>query len=97
MLHMTKVAFGAQSLDEVRGWFAGQDAELRLTTRYLPKRHAEMVGGSLYWILQHTLVGRSPILGFEDAPRGKTHIVLAGRLIDVRPAPRRASSANSAG
>ena len=90
MLHMTKVAYGAQSLADVRGWFAGSDAELRLTTRYLPRRHAEMVGGSLYWILHHTLIGRSPILGFEDAPGGRTGIVLAARLIDVHPMPRRA-------
>lgn len=90
MLHMTKVAYGAQSLAELRGWFAGQGGALRLTTRYLPKRHAEMIGGSLYWILHHTLIGRSPILGFEEAPAGRTHIVLAGRLIDVRPVPRRA-------
>ena len=39
---------------------------LRMTTRYLPKRIAEMEGGSLYWIHASTLIGRSPILGFEE-------------------------------
>ena len=62
----------------------------RLTTRYLPKRHAEMIGGSVYWILKHQLVARSEILGFEPAEGGKTSIVIAGRLIDVHPRPRRA-------
>ncbi len=94
-LHMTKVAYGAQSLEEVHGWFAegerrGGEEIVRLTTRYLPKRHAEMIGGSLYWILKHQLVARSEILGFEEAEGGRTHIVISGRLIDVLPKPKRA-------
>lgn len=89
-LHMTKVAYGAQSLEEVHGWFAQRGAEARLTTRYLPKRHAEMIGGSVYWILKHQLVARSEIIGFEEAEGGRTHIVISGRLVDVRPSPRRA-------
>ncbi|HEY6868468.1 MAG TPA: DUF1489 domain-containing protein [Novosphingobium sp.] len=89
-LHMTKVAYGAQSLEEVHGWFAQRGAVARLTTRYLPKRHAEMIGGSVYWILKHQLVARSEILGFEEAEGGRTHIVISGQLVDVRPKPRRA-------
>lgn len=89
-LHMTKVAYGAQSLEEVHSWFRTRGAEARLTTRYLPKRHAEMIGGSLFWILKHQLVARSPILGFEEAPDGRTNIVIATSLIDVHPKPKRA-------
>jgi hypothetical protein len=89
-LHLTKVAFGAQSMEEIRGWFAGRGDEARLTTRYLPKRHTELVGGSLYWIFKHLLVARSEILGFEAAEQGKTHIVISARMIEVRPVPRRA-------
>ena len=90
-LHLTKVAYGAQSLDEIRSWFAHRGAEARLTTRYLPKRHDEIIpGGSLFWIFKHQLVARSPILGFEEATGGKTHIVISTRLIDVHPRPKRA-------
>ena len=89
-LHLTKVAYQAQSLDEMHGWFATRGETARLTTRYLPKRHAELVGGSLFWIFKHQLVARSPILGFEDAEGGRTHIVISTRLIDVLPRPRRA-------
>jgi hypothetical protein len=89
-LHLTKVAYGAQSMDELRGWFADRGVEARLTTRYLPKRHAELVGGSLFWIYKHSLVARSEILGFEEAEGGKTHIVISSRLIEVRPVHRRA-------
>lgn len=95
-LHLTKVAYGAQSLDELRSWFAGLRGEARLTTRYLPKRHDEIIPpdgsecGSLFWILKHQLVMRSPILRFEEADGGRTNIVIAAKLIDVVPRPKRA-------
>ena len=89
-LNMTKVAYGAQSLAEVHGWFDAREAQARLTTRNLPRRHAEMIGGSLYWILKHQLVARSEILGFAEAPDGRTEIIISTRLIDVHPRPRRA-------
>ena len=90
-LHLTKVAYGAQSLEEIHGWFAGRGNEVRLTTRYLPKRHEEIVpGGSLFWIFKHQLITRSPILRFEPAEGGRTHIVIEPRMIDLHPRPKRA-------
>ncbi len=90
-LHLTKVAYGAQSLEELHTWFAGRGAEAKLTTRYLPKRATEILdGGALFWIYKHQLVARSEILGFEDAEAGRTHIVISARLIDVYPIPKRA-------
>lgn len=95
-LHLTKVAYGAQSLAEMRTWFATRGEEAFLTTRYLPKRHEEIVakdgseGGSLFWIFKHQLVMRSPILRFAEAEGGKTHIVIGTRLIEVMPVPKRA-------
>ena len=91
-LNMTKIAFGAESPAHLRQRLESYaDAgEIRPTTRYLPKRHEEMVGGSLYWILNHTLVGRSPILGFMDNGQGRTWIRLRPELIPVRSIPKRA-------
>ena len=89
-LHMTKVAFKATSLEEMHGWFANRGDVARLTTRYLPKRHAEMIGGSVFWIFKRQLVARSEILGFEEAEGGRTNIVISTRLIDVMPKPHRA-------
>jgi len=86
---MTKIAFGAKSHDELESWFRARES-LRLTTRYLPRRHEEMVGGSLYWILNHQIVARSPITGFARAKDGRWHIDLEARLIRVHPVPRRA-------
>ena len=90
MLHLTKVAYGAQSLDEVLGWFADRGPESRHTTRYKPKRHEEIAGGSLYWILKHQLVARTPILGFEERLDGKTDMVLSSAIVPVRPLAKRA-------
>jgi hypothetical protein len=84
------VAYQAQSLEEMHSWFAGRGDEAKLTTRYLPKRHAELIGGSLFWIFKRQLVARSEILRFEEAEGGRTHIVIACRLIDVLPKPHRA-------
>lgn len=91
-LHMTKIAFATESADDLRAWLESHaDAgEARLTTRYLPKRHAEMADGSLYWIHAHQLVGRSPLLGFAQRPDGKHWIRLAPMLIAVSPRPKRA-------
>ena len=90
-LHLTKVAYGAQSVEEFHSWFASRGSEAQLTTRYLPKRHAEILdGGSLFWIYKHQLIARSPIRRFEEAEGGKTHIVISTDLVDVYPQPKRA-------
>lgn len=90
-LHMTKIAYGAESPATLRAWLEshGGAGEALLTTRYLPKRHEEMAGGSLYWIHGGMLVGRSPLIGFADAPDGRIHIRLRPLLIGVETRPRR--------
>ena len=91
-LHLTKVAYGCDSVDLLRERLATRAAQgsFFLTTRYLPKRHAEIEDGSLFWIVKHQLVGRTPILGFGEAEGGKTAIHLEPRLILVHPRPKRA-------
>lgn len=92
-VHLTKIAYGCESLEALAARFAAraEGDEVRMTTRYLPKRHAEMGGGSLYWIVKHMLVARSPLIGFADAEDGKKTIIrLEPRLIAVRPRPKRA-------
>jgi hypothetical protein len=93
VLHLTKVAFGATSLDHLSERLAARHAanELFLTTRYLPKRHEEIVGvGSLYWIIKHQLVARSAILRFGEAEGGRVAIHLDATLVLVAARPKRA-------
>lgn len=91
-LHMTKIAFQAESAQSLRAWLESHvdEGEARLTTRYLPTRQAEMAGGSLYWILANQIIGRSPILGFAVQPDGRHWIRLAPTLIAVVPRTKRA-------
>lgn len=92
-LHLTKVAFGAESLESfVARWRAREgEAPFELTTRYLPKRHEEIVGqGSLFWILKHQLVARSSIVGFGEAEGGRVAIQLDPKLVLVAGQPKRA-------
>lgn len=93
MLHLTKVAFGASSVDHLaeRLRARAEAGPLFLTTRYLPKRHEEVAGhGSLYWIIKHHLIGRSPILRFGEADGGRVAIHLDPALVLVEARPRRA-------
>ena len=91
MLHLTKVAFGCTSVDDLAERLAARaPGPVRLTTRYRPKRYEEIVGGSLFWILKHRLVARSEIIGFADADAGRTDILLTPRVVSVRAQPKRA-------
>jgi len=49
-----------------------------------------MAGGSLYWIFEHALIGRSPLLGFTQREDGRWHIRLEPRLIPIHSRPKRA-------
>lgn len=97
MLHLTKVAFGATSVDHLAERLAAraEAGPLFLTTRYLPKRHEEVAGpvgegGSLFWIIKHQLVARSPITGFGEAEGGRVAIHLDPGLVLVQARPKRA-------
>lgn len=89
-LHMTKISFRARTPNALRGWLESHASEAHLTTRYLPKRHEEMQGGSLFWIIDHALIGRSPIIGFVQRDDGRWTIRLEPRLIQVQTQAKRA-------
>jgi len=88
-LNMTKIAFGAKSWADLASWYENRDV-FALTTRNRPTRHAEMAGGSLYWILNHSLVARSEILGFTETEDGRWHINLKPELVRVHQKRKRA-------
>jgi hypothetical protein len=89
-LHMTKIAYSATSVEDLRRWVE-RGEEAHMTTRYLPKRHEEMVGGSLYWIYDHAIIARSEILGFQQREDDRRWTIrLAPKLIPVEPRAKRA-------
>lgn len=98
-LHMTKVAVGCRSLAHLtqrqasRVTMHDQVAVVPCWTRFMPKRADELVGGSIYWIVKHTLTARQTVLGFDmvETERGKhCQILLAPTVVPVLAAPLRA-------
>jgi hypothetical protein len=95
-LHITKIAYGAESVVTLTAWIErgarqnGGPGYALMTTRYMPKRVAEMAGGSLYWIHSHTIVGRSPIIGFQENGQGRYSMLLEPQFIPVRKKAKRA-------
>lgn len=91
-LHISKVAVGCTSLDALRRRQAARvaDGMVPIVTRFRPKRADELIGGSIFWILQHRITARQTILGFESAEDRRTVIRLDPDLVPVRPHPKRA-------
>ena len=91
-LNISKVAVGCASVDVLRRRQAdrAEDGKVSITTRYRPTRHAELIGGSIYWIIKHRLVVRQRILGFRESCDGRWHIDLDARIVPVRTRPKRA-------
>ena len=55
-----------------------------------PRRATELIGGNLYWIVKHRLVGGNPILCIEDRSDGRIDIVCSAEFTAVTPVHRRA-------
>ena len=91
-LHLTKVAFGCRTVEalEKRVAARARDGEMTVVTRMRPKRADELIGGSLYWIVKHRLVGCQQILRIEDRSDGRIDIVCSAGLVLIPPSPKRA-------
>ena len=69
-LGLTRVAFACREIDDIARrqqaftHGSGDDLNVLLTSRRVPRR--DLAGGSLFWILRHTLVARQPILGVDE-------------------------------
>jgi len=91
-LHLTKVAFACRDLEALQRRIASRatGGEVRVATRMRPKRAAELIGGSLHWIVKHRLIACQEILRFDDREDGRIDIVCSAELRTLSPKPRRA-------
>jgi hypothetical protein len=89
---LTKVAFSCASVETLERRIERHSAggEIRIPTRYRPKRADECIGGKLHYIVKHRIVARVEILRFEERRDGRIDIVCADRLELVSPMPKRA-------
>jgi hypothetical protein len=91
-LHLTKVAFSCASIETLERRIArlSSGGELRVATRFRPKRADECIGGKLHYIVKHRMVARIEILRFEERRDGRIDIVCSSRIERVWPTPKRA-------
>jgi hypothetical protein len=109
MLHLIKLCVGCDSIHDLEEWIEerlkthnrggkGRAKAARArnhTTRMVPKRAAEIIGGgSLYWVIRGQIMCRESIRDirpFTDKDGiGRCHIVLDCRPVPVEPRPYRA-------
>ena len=73
MLHITKLAVGVRDIDDLRGWQAERalvDPPLRHRTRNAPRRRDEVLaGGSIYWVVNGTMLVRQRLLDIVEDTR----------------------------
>ena len=104
-LHLVKLCVGCDLIEDLAAWQQRRLKEMRKQgskpprlfhrTFQTPKRRDELVaGGSLYWVIKGFVQARQAISGFaegtKDDGRPCCLILLAPKLVAVRPTPRRA-------
>jgi hypothetical protein len=102
-LHLLKLCVGCDSIADLEAWIAaearlaarrGRPHAQRHTTRMVPKRADEIVGGgSLYWVIKGRIACRQKIRAIEPfvdpAGIGRCDLVLDQPVIPVAPRPFR--------
>ncbi|MCG6115812.1 MAG: DUF1489 family protein [Mesorhizobium sp.] len=102
-LNLLKLCVGAESVEDLEGWIsqrmaarraAGDPLEQMHTTRMVPKRGEELLGGgSLYWVIKGGIQCRQRLLEirpFTDAAGiGRCHLVLDPTVTRTEWQPRR--------
>ena len=90
MLHLTKLAVGIRDIDDLRGWQTERalvDPPLRHRTRNAPRRRDEVLaGGSIYWVVNGTMLVRQRILDIIEDTR-KDGTACTGLVLDPELVP----------
>ncbi|PRD42267.1 DUF1489 domain-containing protein [Phyllobacterium phragmitis] len=103
-LHLLKLCVGCDSIEDLAAWIdfrleekraAGELPEHFHTTRMVPKRVDELLGGgSLYWVIKGNIQCRQRLLDirpFTDQEGiHRCHLVLEPKLVPTEWQPRRA-------
>jgi hypothetical protein len=102
-LNLIKLCVGCDSVADLEEWIGQKLKEKKRkrqkpehihTTRMLPKRADELIGGSLYWVIRGQVSCRETILDIrrttgKDGIR-RCQIVMDGKVVAVEPRPYRA-------
>jgi hypothetical protein len=102
-LHLIKLAVGAESVKELKGWVAERMRTAKAKglprhhihiTRMTPKRVEEILdGGSLYWVIKGEIAAREKIIAIEPFRDkdgiGRCRLVMQPKVIPVMQRPMR--------
>jgi hypothetical protein len=97
-INILKLCVGAESVEDLVQWHHEHQhhwapGTTEHVTRMWPKREAEVLEGSLYWVIKGVILARQKILGL-DRRQGSDGIqrcalILEAEVIRTEPAPRR--------
>jgi hypothetical protein len=97
-LNIIKLCVGAESVEDLEAWHAQNRSRwpagrTEHITRMWPRREAEVLGGSLYWVIKGLVQARQRIVGLERRTGSdgieRCALVLDARVIRTDLAPRR--------
>ena len=103
-LHLVKLCVGCDAIEDLAAWQQqrlrqmkrdGLEPQLFHRTFQTPKRREELLdGGSIYWVIKGVIQALQPLTGLGEGTKddGKPCclLLLADKLVPVRPVPRRA-------
>lgn len=98
MVNLLKLCVGADSVEDLLDWQTSQRPHWPAgcavhVTRMWPKREAEVLEGSLYWVIKGVILARQRILDLQEVNLGdgipRCALVLDAEVIRTEAAPRR--------
>jgi hypothetical protein len=98
MINILKLCVGADSVEDLLDWQRSQrpqwpDGKAIHVTRMWPRREAEVLEGSLYWVIKGVIQARQRILDLQEVNLGdgipRCALVLDAEVIRTEAAPRR--------
>lgn len=97
-VNLVKLCVGAETVQDLLDWHAANrdrypPGRTFHITRMWPKREAEVLQGSLFWVFKGMMLARQRILGLEEVSGGdgirRCAIQLDAEVIRTEPVPRR--------
>jgi hypothetical protein len=97
-INILKLCVGAESVEDLVQWHLQHrhlwaPGTTEHVTRMWPKREAEVLEGSLYWVIKGVILARQKILGLDRRQGGdgiqRCALILDAEVIRTEPAPRR--------
>lgn len=97
-VNILKLCVGAESVEDLQEWQASQSGRWPAgqavhVTRMWPKREAEVLGGSLFWVIKGVVQARQKIVDLQEVIGAdgirRCGLVLDAEVIRTEAVPRR--------